>query len=98
MFGTDILDEHTIRAFNPPAFSPASSPRMTRDAARSPAIRQRSQWQQIEGENEDQVQRESETAQGLGLGFGFDDYSGTRGMVPRKQQSRSNGFGKEMES
>jgi TAG lipase/steryl ester hydrolase/phospholipase A2/LPA acyltransferase len=98
MFGTDILDEHTIRAFNPPAFSPAMSPRMTRDAARSPAIRQRSPWQQIEGENEEQVGRENEMAQGLGLGLGFDDYSGTRGMVLRKQQSRSNGYGKETES
>jgi TAG lipase/steryl ester hydrolase/phospholipase A2/LPA acyltransferase len=89
MFGTDIIDDCTVRAFNPPAFSPAMSPRMTRDDGRVKT--KLSQRQQNEIEDAEQKLRENESAQGLGLGLGF-DYSGTRGMMLRKQQSRNNGF------
>lgn len=92
MFGTDIFDDHTIRAFNPPVFSPAMSPRMTRDDPRAnmAKLNQRQRNEIDEAEQEPQ-ESQSESAQGLGLGLGF-DYSGTRGMMLRRQQSRSNGF------
>jgi len=89
MFGTDILEDHTIRAFNPPSFSPAMSPRIPRDDGRAKA--KFHQRQQSEIEDAEQASRDNENTQGLGLGLGF-DYSGTRGMMLRKQQSRSNGF------
>jgi TAG lipase/steryl ester hydrolase/phospholipase A2/LPA acyltransferase len=106
MFGTDIFEDNSVLAFNPPVFSPAMSPRMTalspRMTAMSPRIARddsrankakASQRQENAMDEAEQAtgDGQSESAQGLGLGLGL-DYSGTRGMMLRRQQSRSNGF------